>query len=126
MNFGEIVTVISSSDPTIDKYGDPASATLTRTDVPNCGVSPRTSSEPTERERRGVIVGLTLFAPLGTSISSTDIIEINGGGTVTETGLPITPNTALLYEVEGEPGIWRNPLTGTVFGVEVSLRRAEG
>ena len=124
MPYGVVVTILrpSATEPT--RYGDDPAATITRIDVTRCGVAPRMSTEPTIRGRQGVIVGLSLYAPAGTVILSTDKVEINGGGTVS--GAPVHPDLAEVYEVEGQPGAWANPLTGTVFGVEVALKKGLG
>ena len=108
--FGPTVTVLRDSAPGVDAYGDPLPGTVERIDIPKCGVAPRYSTEPTERGRQGVIVGLSLYAPAGADIRSTDRVEVAG----------------LAYAAEGEPGAWVNPFTGTDFGFEVALKRATG
>ena len=105
---GETVTVVRASPGGVDAYGDPLPGDASRVDVPGCAVAPRYSSEPSERGRQGVIVGLTVYGP--DVFLSTDQVEVRG----------------VLYDVEGEPGFWENPFTGWAPGVEVALRRAEG
>ena len=107
---GRTVTIVRGSTDGYDEYGDPSSGSVSRTVVRGCAVAPRSSSEPDARGRRGVVVGLTLFAPHGTDIRFTDTVEVDG--------------TA--YEVEGEPGVWVSPFTGWSPGVEVALSRAGG
>lgn len=94
----------------VDQYGDPTGVTPDALTVSGCAVAPRSSSEPTERGRVGVIVGLTLYAPYGSDIIHTDQIEVDG----------------TVYDIEGEPGLWANPFTGSRPGMEVALKRAEG
>lgn len=94
-----------------DRYGN-ETVTETRTDIPDCAVAPRAAAggEQVEQGRTGVIVGLTAYLPYGTDVDAADAIEINGR----------------TYQVDGMPGSWSNPFTGTQAGVEVALRRAEG
>lgn len=112
---GQTVTIVRGTPGGRDEYGDTIAGTSERIDVTGCAVAPRsserrTSDEGTERGRYGVIVGLSLYAPPGTVLRRTDQIEIDG----------------VLYDVDGETGVWRNPYTTAVRGVEVALRRAEG
>lgn len=94
----------------VDEYGDPIEGTITRQVLDGAFTAPRESDEITNRGRAGVIVGLTLFAPYSTDLRHTDQVEVDG----------------VLYEVDGEPGRWRNPLTGREAGIQVALRRAQG
>jgi hypothetical protein len=123
MAFGSVVTILRPSSTEPDHFGT-ITATISRIDVKGCGIAPRYSSDVNELGHSGVIIGLTLLAPPGTVIRSTDTIELYGGGTVSNA--PVTPNTAVVYGVEGEPGTWVNPLTGTAHGVEVALKLAVG
>lgn len=110
-------TIVRQMPGGYDQYGDPVPGTDTRIDVPGCSWAPRaagsgpSSSEIDERGRQGVIVGLTVYMPSETFLLATDRLELDG----------------LLYEVEGEPGVWGpNPFTGREPGLEVAARRAEG
>jgi hypothetical protein len=68
-------------------------------------------SEPTQRGREGVIVGLTALLPADApSLTYADQVEYGGA----------------LYEVEGEPFTYRSPFTGWAPGTQVALRRAVG
>jgi hypothetical protein len=107
---GQTVTIVRQSPDGFDPYGDPLPGTQTRTAVAGCAVAPRYSTEPTDRGRRGVIVGLSVYAPAGTDILHTDHVEVDG----------------VAYLVEGIPAEWVSPFTGWAPGVEVALRRAEG
>lgn len=109
---GVTVTIVRKSPGGTDTYGDPIAGTVTRIDIPLCGVAPRTSTEPTERGRQGVIVGKSVYLPDNASTIPlfTDQLEIAG----------------VLYDIEGEPGDWTNPLTGWHPGTEIAIRRAAG
>ena len=107
--FGETVTVLPGPDTT-DQYGDPIPSTRIGGDITGCGVAPRYSTEPTERGRQGVIVGLSIYAPIGSDILFTDLIEVRGQ----------------VYMVEGDPADWVSPFTGWAPGMEVALKRAVG
>jgi hypothetical protein len=93
-----------------DQYGDPIPSTETRTTLADAFTAPRTSDDIDARGRTGVIVGLTLFATYGTDITHSDFFEVDGE----------------LYRIEGEPGKWKNPLTGWEAGISVALERAQG
>jgi hypothetical protein len=85
----------------------------TRTDSPGWGFAPRPGTENTTSDSPSVIVGLTGYGPPGADVLVTDRMEVRGE----------------VYEVVGEVGVWRSPLTGWEPGVEVALRRvyiAEG
>ncbi len=96
-----------------DKYGDPLETGGVRTPIPGCVVSPRTAGGTgTSRDlenagRRGLIIGLTLYAPETVDLRPTDRVEVDG----------------TLYEIEGEPGLWAGTRLG---GFEVALKRVEG
>ena len=84
-----------------------------RTDSPGWGFAPRSNDENTTAGSPSVIVGLSGYGPPGVDVLPTDRMEVRGE----------------VYEVEGEVGEWRSPLTGWEPGVEVALRRvyiAEG
>lgn len=105
-----LIVRVRSTPGGVDAYGDPIPSSVTRTPLPTAFVAPRLSDEITNRGRAGVIVGLTLFAPYRTDLRHTDQVEVDG----------------VLYEVEGEPGRWRNPMTGWEAGIQAALRRAQG
>jgi hypothetical protein len=108
---GETVTIVRASATSADPYGNPVNnwSGATRTTVTGCAVAPRTSPESGGPDNPVAIIGLLVYAPSGTDIRATDRIEARG-----ET-----------WEVDGIPGDWRSPFTGTEFGVEVALRRSE-
>lgn len=106
----ETVTVVRP--PGRDQYGNPLEGETTRVDITGCAVAPRVAAslDVESRNREGLVVELTLYAPFGADIRHTDLIERQGE----------------LYEVEGEVGRWENPFTGSKPGLEVGLRRAAG
>lgn len=93
-----------------DEYGDPIEGTQDSIILDGAFTAPRESPEIDGRGRNGVIVGLTLFAPYGADLRYTDQVEVDGE----------------LYDIEGEPGRWRNPLTSWEAGTQVALTRAQG
>lgn len=98
-------------DPgSIDEYGDPVESTESRVLLDGAGVAPRASEDISDQGRQGVIVGLSLYLPFGTDLLHTDQVEVDG----------------TVYDIEGEPGSWKSPLTSWEAGIEVALRRAQG
>ena len=109
--FGVTVTIVRAVPGGDDPYGDPIPGTTTRIDIPRCGLAPRMSTESTARGRQGVIVGQTVYLPDSSpAVFYVDQLEVAG----------------VLYDIEGEPGEWSNPLTGWTPGSEVAIRRAVG
>ena len=106
---GETVTVLPGPT-TFDAYGDPVASLRTGGDITGCAVAPRYSTEPTTRGRQGVIVGMSIYAPAGSDILSTDLLTVRGD----------------TYMVEGEPAEWVSPYTGWAPGLEVAIKRAVG
>lgn len=104
-----------------DRYGDPIDGEATRFEVHGCAVAPRVggpgtaSADLEARGREGVREGLTAYLPFGPDgeppdVRHTDIVEFDGK----------------LWEIDGEPSVWRSPFTGWPAGVEVALTRGEG
>lgn len=108
--FGDTVTVIRSTPGGTDQYGDPKTSTIERIPIQGCAVAPRFSSDMTDRGRDGVVIGKTVYPPAGADIRATDRLELEGD----------------LYEIDGEPIEWRNPISGDAPGGEIALRRARG
>jgi hypothetical protein len=106
-----VIVRLRASSADTDRYGDPvATGEPERTPLLGAFVAPRESNDINDRGRQGVIVGLTLFAHFGTDIVHTDQIEVDG----------------VIYNVDGEPGQWKNPLTEWEAGCQVALVRAAG
>jgi hypothetical protein len=107
---GETVTILRAGAGTTDPYGNDIPGADTRTDVDGCAVAPRLGGDVTEQGRQGVIVGTTVYFPAGTDVRATDRLEVRGEA----------------HTIEGDPGRWLSPFTGTEFGVEVATSRVEG
>lgn len=106
----QTITVVRPTWVT-DAYGDlQPTGTPTRTDITGCAIAPRSSSDVTEPARQGVLIGLTVYAPIGADIQPTDQIEVDGD----------------LFDIDGDIGKWRSPFSTIVDGIEVALRRAIG
>jgi hypothetical protein len=103
------ITVLRAGEPTQDDYGNDVPGEDVETDIGGCAVWPRSSDED-NRARQQVTEGLNVVAPYGSDIRPHDRIRVRG----------------LLYEIDGEPGSWASPLTGTKAGVQVSLTRITG
>ncbi len=97
---------------TTDRYGGEVWdwTAPTEVEIPGCGIAPRQSDEANERGRQGVIVGLTVYAPAGTDVSSSDRLRIRGDD----------------HEVVGEIGVWHSPFTGWEPGVVINTTRVTG
>lgn len=106
----ETVTVLRAA-ATTDRYQNTVAdwTDPVRTDVAGCMVAPRSSSEDNDG-RTAMIVGLTVYLPAGTDLQPADRLEVRG----------------VVYEVDGEPGDWRNPYTDTRAGLEVAVQRVTG
>lgn len=111
---GEAVTIVRPGPPTEDIYGNDVPGAPTEIPVSGCGVAPRDGTGAGANEitdaRDTVISGLTLYAPYGTDIRATDRVRV--GGT--------------LYEVDGLPGSFRSPFTGSTGPVVVALELVTG
>lgn len=105
-----VIVRVRSTPGGRDEYGDPVAGTEDRTTLTGAFVSPRESNEIVNRGRAGVIVGLTLFAPYDTDLRYDDRVEVDG----------------VLYDIEGEPGKWRNPFTDWEAGTQAALVRSSG
>lgn len=73
-------------------------------------MAPRTEGDITSAGRAGVVVGYTLYYPFGVDVGFEDRIDTQYG----------------LFEIDGEPGPWRQPDTGWEAGATAALRRVVG
>lgn len=106
---GETVTVLRPGPSTQDPYGNDVPGDDVSTDYAGCAVWPRVSSEDVQA-RDQVIDGLYVLFPTGAVVLPTDRVRARGQE----------------YLVDGEPGTYRSPLTGTKLGPQVSLTRITG
>jgi hypothetical protein len=111
---GETVTIVRPGPPTRDAYGNDVPGAPTEIAVPGCGIAPRDSTGAGSNEivqgRDTVITGLLLYAPSGTEFRSTDKVRVKG----------------VLYEVDGQPGSFRSPFTGSAGPVVAALTLVTG
>jgi hypothetical protein len=113
---GRTATIVRANPGGTDQFGDPVTGTTVEITVPGAAWAPRTqgvgpsAGEVHDRGRQGVIEGLTVYLPYGTDLHPSDQLRLDGR----------------LYEVEGDPGEWWNPMSGRLAGLEVAVRRAEG
>ena len=109
----ETVQVHAYQAGAVDRYGNPVAGYAAPVDVGVYLVSPRQSIEQDKVGRRPIITGLTVYAPLGTSISPQDRVGVSG----------------VLYDVEGVPAVWDGNPHGRSFShgcVQFDLERSEG
>lgn len=101
--FGVTITRLrTGASPGRDAYGVPLPGVVVETDIKGCVVTPRQETPQVggadQQARDTVIVGLTVYAPHGTDIVTTDRVRIKGR----------------LYEITGQPADWGvSPFTGT-------------
>ncbi|GAA2108182.1 hypothetical protein [Streptomyces synnematoformans] len=111
---GETVTVVRPGPPTQDEYGNDLPGVPTETEVAGCGIAPRDGNGAGGNEitdaRDTVIIGLTLYAPAGTDLRATDQVRVGG----------------ILYDIDGEPGWFTSPFTGSFGPVVAALERVSG
>lgn len=93
-----------------DQYGDPEDGTPDEETIDGAFTAPRTSVDTDGRARDGAVVGLTLFAPHGSDLERTDLVEVDG----------------IKYRIDGEIADWTSGLTGWQPGITAALVRAEG
>ncbi|WP_177240549.1 hypothetical protein [Nonomuraea wenchangensis] len=105
---GETVVLLRRTQSGRDSHGNPV-WTVAELPVEGCAVWPTGSTEETHGQDQ-TSERLTVLAPYGTEVRSTDQVRARG----------------LVYEVQGLPSSWRSPLTGTRAGVEVRLERVRG
>jgi hypothetical protein len=94
-----------------DRYGgqdknwtDPAESTIR-----GCAIAPRLEGEE-GTGREGVVIGWTVYAPADADILPTDRLRIR----------------SVDHEVDGQPGEWWSPFTGSPKGLEIRTRRVDG
>lgn len=115
MIFGIGSETVTVAEETRDRFGDRV-YTAERV-VYGCAIVPRASSgsigssESNTYRESTVITGLTLFAPPNTGLKSSS---------------RVTRADGTKWEVEGEPGVYTNPIGSTMEGEQVQLKRVTG
>lgn len=104
---GEHIIVRSTITERND-YGDTVTDVVEE-DWGPCAIAPRTSTERADSRSPAVIEGLTVYGP-NRDLDADDELIIYGE----------------VYQIEGRPGVWRNPFTGWAPGIEVAVTRASG
>lgn len=94
----------------LDEYGDPIAGSADEDEIVGAFTAPRSSTDTEGRARDGSVVGLTLFAPHGSDLARTDLVEVDG----------------VTYRIDGEIADWTSGLTGWRPGITADLARAEG
>lgn len=110
---GETVTRLRATSVT-DGYGNEGVLSWdapTELAIYHVGVEPRPSSENQRDARNAVTSGFTLY--------------------ITDTAADVTPLDRMrvrgrVYQVQGEPALWRSPFTGWAPGLVVQVDRVEG
>lgn len=105
--FGDTVTLHTDTTATDDR-GNEVSTWVDST-LSGCPVWPRGSTEGVQAQDQR-ISGLWVIVPSGTNVTALSEMTVRG----------------LRYQVDGEPGHYVNPFTGTDAGIEVALTRVEG
>lgn len=119
--FGVTVTVVrTGTSPGRDPRGQPLPGPDESFDVEGCVVTPRQDNPQPggdqQQARDTVVVGITVYAPPGTRVRTTDKLRVTSG-----------PYADQLFEVTGEPGDWgRSPFTSTRGPVQFAADRVTG
>lgn len=111
---GETVTVLRGVAE-VDPFSGEDSNDLnwsepTATAYENCAVAPSTTTEPDDPNRSPVIDGLMVFGPYTMDVTARDRLLIRGD----------------VYEIDGEPGFWKNPINGRTPGVQIKAKKVSG
>jgi head-tail adaptor len=109
--YAEEVGVLSPGSTTDPYSGDAADDWSTTTEVTEyAAVEPRPSTEPVQDARNAVTSGFTLYLPADSTVTARKKVGVRGK----------------VYDVLGEPSLWRSPFTGWEPGVVVQCEQTEG
>lgn len=109
--YGEDVGILSPGTTTDPYSGEPTDDWSTTTEVTErAAVEPRPSTEPVQDARNAVTSGFTLYLPADSTVTARKKVGVRGK----------------VYDVLGEPALWRSPFTGWEPGVVVQVGRVEG
>lgn len=114
---GEQVMVVRAYR-VLDAYSGEVTAldwsAATRRVVPGCGIEPASSgvsgAEPLRDSRTQVNGSVNVYAPYGTDIAALDRLIIRG----------------TTWDVDGDPAVWRHPMTGWEPGIVVRATKVAG
>lgn len=82
-----------------------------RTAYDDCAVAPRVTDEPAKPGEAPVLTEGTVYSPhLDMDVTARDRLEIRG----------------VVWDIDGEPFVWRNPISGWAPGVQINFRKREG
>lgn len=111
--FGETVTILRAPS-ILDEYSGEITGldwTLaTRKTIPGCGIAPISSDEPLRDSRTQVDSMVDVYAPYGADIKALDRLIIRG----------------TTWAVEGDPAVWRHPMTGWQPGTVIRAVKVDG
>lgn len=110
--FGETVDVITAGAKVDPRSGDEVAdwEAATEATVAGVAVEPRPSQEPQQDARNAIVSGFTLYLPADATVTARNRIRVRGE----------------VYDVLGEPALWRSPFTGWEPGQVVQVGRQEG
>lgn len=103
--FGETIIVTRQ---TVNAYGDHIAGASHS--VSGCAIWPTTGTETVVGGMDVVVFGLTALLPPGSDVLSSDTVTARG----------------VVYRVNGEPSLFKSPLTGFESGIEIQLTQAKG
>lgn len=84
---------------------------VTRTPYDGCAVAPRVTDEPAKIGEAPILTEGTVYSPhVDMDVTARDRLEIRG----------------IVWDIEGEPFLWQNPLSGWTPGVQINFKRREG
>lgn len=105
-----VVRVRAGGSTEVDGYGNPVPGADVETPLPGWAVADGSTAEFNQPGREAVSVDLVGYGPPGVDVKSSDRFRVRGE----------------LYNVEGEPFVWRSPFTGWTPGVVVKWSRVTG
>ena len=108
--FGESVQIEARVVGGEDSHGNPVETFSPAVTVEGCAFDPGGSVETMEPGREAVVSSPRIFAPSGTVVTRRSRVQVRGEN----------------YVVDGDPADWRNPFTGWMPGVVITLEKADG
>ncbi|MEV8637792.1 head-tail adaptor protein [Streptosporangium sp. NPDC051023] len=106
---GETIVILRPTGRTRDSAGNYVPDGDREIPVPGCAAWPTGSTEQVEAQDQTTEL-FTVLAPYGADIRATDRVRLHGR----------------VFTVQGEPQLWKSPLTGAAPGLEIRLERTKG